>query len=321
MIRAAIACALIVLASCGRPEAPQPVVGTLELDRVELIAESSDPILRFGAAEGDRIESGAIVVVLDTSLLRARIDQAEAAIAHAEALRDEVKRGPRHELIAEARARLMTAERALSTARADLVRFEKLAAEGAESAQRLDAARQARDAAEGRRDELFQALAALRRGSTEEQIRAADAAVEESRRARDELHVRAERNIVRAPTAGRIEVIPFDRGERPPAGGVVAILLIEGSAYARVYIPESLRAGIEPGAPVSIHADGVPSPYRGRVRRIAHDPAFTPYFALTERDRGRLSYLAEIEILDAKDRIAAGLPVQVSFEKTSPAPR
>ena len=64
---------------------------------------------------------------------------------------------------------------------------------------------------------------------------------------------------------------------------------------------------------------GLLSPSEGElpahVRWINHEAAFTPYFALTQRDRGRLAYLAEVEI-ESSDSAAlpTGVPVEVEFE-------
>jgi len=49
------------------------------------------------------------------------------------------------------------------------------------------------------------------------------------------------------------------------------------------------------------------------VRWIASDPAFTPYYALTERDRGRLSYVAKVDITEQYERLPDGVPVEVEF--------
>jgi HlyD family secretion protein len=59
---------------------------------------------------------------------------------------------------------------------------------------------------------------------------------------------------------------------------------------------------------VEVHADGVERNFQGTVRWVSSDASFTPYFALTEHDRSRLSYLAEIDLADAA-RLPAGLPV------------
>jgi len=49
------------------------------------------------------------------------------------------------------------------------------------------------------------------------------------------------------------------------------------------------------------------------VRWIANEAAFTPYYALTEHDRSRLSYLAEIDVVEEQGRLPDGVPVEVDF--------
>ena len=51
------------------------------------------------------------------------------------------------------------------------------------------------------------------------------------------------------------------------------------------------------------------------MRTLSHDAAFTPYYALTQHDRGRLSYLAEVELDGvATATLPTGVPVEVRFE-------
>jgi HlyD family secretion protein len=91
-------------------------------------------------------------------------------------------------------------------------------------------------------------------------------------------------------------------------------MLSDAAPYARVYIPEPVRARIVPGLEATVHLDGLERSYSGEVRFVASDALFTPYFALTQRDRSRLSYLAEIVLTDpdAGD-LPTGLPVEVDF--------
>jgi HlyD family secretion protein len=49
------------------------------------------------------------------------------------------------------------------------------------------------------------------------------------------------------------------------------------------------------------------------VRWVSSEAAFTPYYALTERDRGRLSYVAKIDIGETRQRLPDGVPVNVEF--------
>jgi HlyD family secretion protein len=65
---------------------------------------------------------------------------------------------------------------------------------------------------------------------------------------------------------------------------------------------------------VQVHVDGRDDALNGVVRFVSAEAAFTPYYALTQEDRSRLSYLAEIDLTDAAARdVPSGIPVQVSM--------
>jgi HlyD family secretion protein len=119
---------------------------------------------------------------------------------------------------------------------------------------------------------------------------------------------------VRAPRPGVIEALPYELGERPPAGAPVAVVLADGTPYARVYVPEPLRAAYVAGARTRLRIDGVAEPLAGTVRYVSAEASFTPYYSLTQKDRTRLSYLAEIDVDDpAAASLPAGVPVQVTL--------
>src|SRR5690606_1568193 len=63
-----------------------------------------------------------------------------------------------------------------------------------------------------------------------------------------------------------------------------------------------------------VRIDGRAAALSGRIRWIASEAAFTPYFALTQRDRSRLAYLAEILVEGPQaEGLPAGIPVEVRF--------
>jgi HlyD family secretion protein len=103
---------------------------------------------------------------------------------------------------------------------------------------------------------------------------------------------------------------------------VVAILLADGAPYARVYVPEPDRVRVVPGARAAVHVDGVEGELPGRVRTVSQEAAFTPYYALTERDRGRLSYVAKIDLEgEAARALPTGLPLEAELVPTETAKR
>ncbi len=84
-------------------------------------------------------------------------------------------------------------------------------------------------------------------------------------------------------------------------------MLAGDKPYARVYIPEPWRAKLRIGDVYQVHVDGIEDPIPGRLRWIATDPAFTPYYALNSSDRARLVYLAEFDLEDGDD-LPTGVP-------------
>ena len=110
------------------------------------------------------------------------------------------------------------------------------------------------------------------------------------------LNITLDNTVLRAPRPGLLDSLPYEVGERPASGAVIAVMLINSTPYARVYVPEPLRAQVHQGTAATIYIDGMPSPFAGHVRTISNEAAFTPYYSLTERDRSRLSYLAEVTL-------------------------
>ena len=69
-----------------------------------------------------------------------------------------------------------------------------------------------------------------------------------------------------------------------------------------------------PTYPATVRVEGFAQSFPGRFRRISSEAAFTPFFALTEEDRGRLSYLAEVDLLSPEaESLPTGLPVTVTL--------
>lgn len=315
MIRrvAGIALVAALVAACSG-NGPQEVHGTLERDRLELVAESHERIVEIPVQEGDHVAAGAVLVWQEAGTMQPRLDQARAVLAEAERRLAELRNGPRQREIDEARAALSGAESTLDTETREYDRVNSLVARKLLSESSLDQARARRDTARAARDEAQARLKLLLEGTRTEQVEQAEAAVAGSRAALAELETSAALYIVRAPRAGLIEALPYEIGERPPAGAPVAVLLADGVPYVRAYVPEPLRADYKPGVRVRLAVDGVAGSLGGKVRYVSADASFTPYYSLTQKDRTRLSFLAEITVDDPKAAsLPAGVPVQVTL--------
>ena len=303
----------LLLAACGGAATDNVIVGELTSDRIELTAEAAEPIVEILVAEGDAVIAGQTLMRQDATRARARLAEAAAALAQAQARLDELVRGPRSELITAARANVAGAEDELAFRRADHSRVEKLHARKLASPELLDTAKAALDAAQASLAVYRARLQELLSGTTVEELKQAESAVEQAAARRDQLAEDLARHEIRAPVDGLVDSRLFELGERPAPGQVLMILLPGTQAYARVYVPERLRVRVAPGVNARIHIDGLDESLDARVRWVSAEAAFTPYFALTERDRGHLTYLAKIDITEERERLPDGLPVEVEL--------
>lgn len=305
--------AATLLGGCESADDSGRVVGELASDRVELVAEFAEPIVELLVDEGERVTAGQVLMRQDATRASARLAEAEAALGQAQARLDELVRGPRSEQVEAARAAAQGARDELAFRRSDYARVRDIHARDLASDELLDRARAALDAAVAGDKRLRAQLEELLTGTTVEELAQAENAVKQAAARRDLLAVDVDRHAIRAPVDGIADSRLFELGERPSPGQAVMVLLAGDQVFARVYVPEQLRVNVTPGQAATIHVDGLDHPLPGRVRWVAAEAAFTPYFALTERDRGHLTYLAKVDIAEHRARLPDGVPVEVDL--------
>ncbi len=306
--------ALTLLASCAADTNPNLVVGELASDRHELTAEVSEPILAIAISEGEVVVAGQILIEQDSTRATARLAEAEAVLAQYQARLEELVRGPRSEQIAAARASVEGATQEFEFQQSELARVKEVHARGLASPDLLDRARTSLDTAAANLKLKLAQLEERLAGTTIEELAQAEQAVKQAAARRDNALTDVERHTLRAPVDGIVDSRLFELGERPAPGQPMVIMLSGAQPYARVFVPEPLRVRVAPGTKALVHIDGLDQVIEGRVRWVSSEAAFTPYFALTERDRGRLSYVAKVDIDEVRQqRLPDGVPVNVEF--------
>ena len=305
--------ALTIVAGCGDVESPYRVVGELASDRVEITPESNEPITSIAVSEGETLRAGQVLLEQDRRRAAARLAEANAALRQANARLDELVRGPREEQIDAARANVEGANQELEFRRTELDRTREVHTRGLASPDALDRAQVALDMAQANLKLRLAQLEELLAGTTVEELAQAEQAAAQAASRRQAAEVDLDRHTLRSPVDGVADARLFEVGERPNPGQPVMVVLGGQQAYARVYVPEAVRVHVKAGTEARIHVDGLDTPLAGRVRWVSSDAAFTPYYALTERDRSRLSYVAKIDFTEQRDRLPDGIPVEVEF--------
>jgi len=307
-LSAVLLCGL--LAACSQDDTPQ-ALGTLERDRLLLTATAAEFITDQPVAEGSRVEAGAVIVQLDTTRQARAVERAQAEVRALDATLEKLRNGPRPEELAAAEARRDNAAVALAESDKELTRISDLTRQRLASQAELDTATARRDGNAAQLRDTGAQLALLQAGSRSEDIALTQAQLQGAQAALAAEQLRLEELTLRAPRAALLDSLPWEVGERVSAGTPVAILLEPGAPYARLYLPETRRAGMAVGATVQVLVDGEAAPLQGTVRWISRDPAFTPYYALNGTERTRLVYLMEVDLPDSAAALPAGLPAQL----------
>lgn len=307
------ACAALCLAGCGREQGPPPLLGTLEWDRIAVVAEVSEPITQILVKEGDRVDAGQLLMTLDPRRTQAQLDAAKADQERLTASLEELRHGARIETIDASRAQLARTQATQVNAQLARDRAAEIRRKGLNSQADLDnanaALRQANAdvaAARANLDELLH-------GTRIEDIAQGEASLAQAQANVAQLSVTLERLELHAPRAGRVDTLPFKLGDRPPQGAALVSFLVGDAPYARVFVPETQRARVNQGARFNVHVEGLDRAFTATALRIAAEASFTPYYALTGDDASRLVYRAELGLdgAEAKD-LPAGVPCQAT---------
>lgn len=288
-------------------------LGILAYDRVALTATANEIIVDLPIAEGTPVSKGSVLVVLDAKVQTAELELAKARLEEAEANLLKQEAGPREEEIAMARAKVAGAQARLADAEAMYARNAKLVENEVVTEARLEQDLAARGTAQADLDSALESLRELENGTRPEDlavaranVRAAEATVKAQQDVLDDLTVVATRD-------GILDSLPWNLGERVTQGSPVAILITGTTPYARIYVPEPYRIKISAGDTLSVHIDGLDDPLEGTVRWISEDASFTPYYGLSEDNRARLVYRAEIDLPASAEGLPSGVPVQVAM--------
>jgi len=304
---------ILLLAGCSRPDDASLALGTLERDRVTLSATAAEVITALPVHEGSPVTQGDLLVQLDDSLQMAVVTNAEADVLQFEANLEKLRNGPREEEIMAAEARVEAARATLQEITQDISRIQRLVQQQLAPAAELETAQTRRDARQAALNEAQDQLRLLNAGTRPEDIRLAEAQLSAAHSLLDRERQNLANLTVRATRDGILDNLPWNVGERVYMGAPLAVLLAEGPPFARVYIPEPVRARVSVGDTLTIRVDGIDAAMTGTVRWISVEPAFTPYYALNREERSRLMYLAEIQLGEDAAALPSGLPAQVEL--------
>jgi membrane fusion protein YbhG len=279
--------------SAGEPDA----YGNFETTEVVVSAETAGPLMWFTPDDGLRLDSGAMVGLVDTAQLALQRNQLVA------------QQGATTSRASEAASNIGVLESQREIAERGYQRTQRLHQQQAATAQQLDQAE---------RD--YRVL-----GDQIEAARAQQAAtrhdVVSSAAQIAQLDDRIHRSRISNPRAGTVLTSYVKPGEFVQTGQPLYKLATLDSMDLRAYVTEPQLGGIKVGqaAEVTVDAGHGRKTLTGRVTWVASEAEFTPTPVQTRDERADLVYAVKIKVPNQDRMLKIGMPADVRFTPAAAA--
>ncbi len=307
--------------------------GRIEGTEIDIASRIGQRIIGMLVREGDCVETGQVVVKMNTDVLEADLREATAkwlqsksfvAISEKELLQRQ------SEKIA-AEAQLTKDEAQLENAEKTLARSTKLAPEGGTSQQEFDndesrykSAIAARNASKARVETAIAAIATV-----QAQIIGTQAGVEAAQAAIERIQVDIDDSTLTSPIEGRVQFRVAQIGEVVPAGGRILRILDLSDIYMTFFLPTDLVGSIPIGDEARIVLDAFPDYVIPAYISFISDVAqFTPKTVETKTEREKLMFRlrAQVPVEFLKkhiNQVKTGLPgvVYLRIDRDKPWPK
>jgi HlyD family secretion protein len=309
-LRALVVAAVAAVAGAG---ADQPPVfhGYVEGEYVRVAARAAGTLEQLAVARGDQVAAGALLFALDATEEQAARDQAMADLAAAKARLADLRKGKRDPEIDLITAQKAQAEAMLALSEVNLRRQERLVGTAAASQEQLDAARASYQRDQARVGELEAALKVARLAGREDELAAAEAAVDAAQAVLAMAQWRLGERQETAPAAALVTDTLYRVGEHVGAGAPVVELLPPANVKLRFFVPEPLLGALAIGDQVAFACDGCPEGLGARVSFVAPEAEYTPPVIYSREAREKLVFLVEAVPDAASPRLHPGQPIDV----------
>jgi len=240
---AVVVAAVVVIAVIGflfmnRPESY--IEGQVEGTTVRISGKLPGRVVEFYAHEGDTVHAGDTLAHIHSSVVEARLGQAEAMHLAAQAQNKKVDAGTRSQIIQTAANLLAQAEAAVTITEKTYKRMENLYKGGVISAQKRDEAKAAYDAAVAARGAAESQLSLAKAGAQSEDKVSAQALANAAQGSVNEVEALLEDSYLVAPADGTIDQVYPEIGELVSMGAPVMSLLKDDNRHVVFNVREEL---------------------------------------------------------------------------------
>jgi HlyD family secretion protein len=300
-ITAVIFCTCFLLGCSSRDGETISATGTIEATEVTLSAQAGGQVKRVIADEGDIVQLGDTLLIIDNTDWVFQLEQARGGYEMAEAQFRLALKGAREEDVIQSEANY-------ENAKADLKRMEELYRAKSVSEKQLDDART--------RFTISQQLwEKMKHGSRQEEIDAARARRDQTKAQMASLQKKVNDCVVTAQVAGTVTKRYVEQGELAGVGMALYRISNLSSMDITIYISESDLPKVKLNQKAIVHIDAFQNKdYEGKVTFISSTAEFTPKNIQTKDERTKLVFSVKVKVPNPDGTLKAGIPADVTLQ-------
>lgn len=262
--------------------------GRIEAVQVDISTKIPGRVQEILVKEGDLVQSGQKVALIDTAQLEAQYLKAQADIASAQSQ------------VAAAEASIAQSKAQLRLAEQELERASRLVAQGHTSKEVYDTRVSNHDVAKA-------GLAAA-----EANLVSRQRSVDAERAAAQEIKTQIDDSLLISPVIGRVLYRLAEPGEVLGSGGKVLTLINLADIYMEVFLPSAQAHRVSIGSEARIKLDILDFAIPANVSFVSPESQFTPKQVETPSEREKLMFRVKVRVpqqlvLKHIDRVKTGV--------------
>lgn len=226
---------------------PEIIQGQAEVDEYRVSSKVPGRILEFRVKEGQSVQAGDTLAILEAPDIAAKMEQARAAQSAAQAQSDKAIKGARQEQIQAAYEMWQKAQAGVEIAEKSYKRVKNLFEQGVMPAQKLDEVTAQRNAAIATEKAAKAQYTMAKNGAEREDKMAAAALVERAKGAVAEVESYIKETFLIAQTAGEVSEIFPKVGELVGTGAPIMNIAIMKEMWVTFNVREDLLKNLTMG--------------------------------------------------------------------------
>ncbi len=302
---------LLIIYGCGNGNNKNKIEasGNIEATNVIVSSQVTGKVLSLLKDEGDLVNAGDTVLIIDHENSEYQFDQATAVEQAAQAQLTLLRNGAREEDIKQAQEGVKQAQVNYDMAKKDKERFDALYESKTITGKQYDDANSRFELAQAQLTSANANLEKLKDFARPEDIKQAEANVNRQKAAVNLLKKQIRDSYVQSPLNGIIVKKYFEPGETVTMLSSLFKVSDLKTVKLVIYVSEDELGKVKLGQTAEVSSDTYPNKkYKGKVVYISPEAEFTPKNIQTKDERTKLVFAVKLEVNNPNLELKAGMP-------------